>query len=575
MLNFLIGSPAETLLKEEKFLQQWTALYHSCPWATPFQSVGFVSTWYDIYRSEYEPILLTERDENNDLQGLLTLALCRDSGQLVCAGVYHSEYHVWLATPEKGNSFIAAAMDLLSQKFPQQSLTFQYLPPSTPKEWLTDRGGWGKNSQLVTYRRPIMRLGDGQEVAASWRKSSNKSRFNRLKRLGEVKFEQILTQSDYTAVFDDIVTYYDLRKGAVNGVTYFFNDPLQKPFHLALMNVPNLLHVTVLRVGGKLVSAQVGLIDDQPQEKQIGFSLSAHSPFEARHSPGKLHMLMLAQEVIKQGFDTIDLTPGGDPWKERFANDHDDTHRLSVYFSRRSAQIAGVKLRLKQAIERRIRSAGMNKSEVQALARQVRDLRWNDVAGYLRRWWQKFWCRWEYRVYVYPHCDVLTPDRVGPLKQDHLDDLFLFPSDPQHPRSRQNFLSQALERLESGQRLYTRSQQNCLEQWGWLWDSPDKCWLPEVEQEYIFPPESAWLSDYQSIRDNADLDRAAIKQMVDDAISNYGAQQVYTIVRSDHLKLQALLNQVGFTHTQSLYRHTTLGKTRRWIGDGGNDNSSC
>src|SRR4029434_1141203 len=55
-----------------------------------------------------------------------------------------------------------------------------------------------------------------------------------------------------------------------------------------------------------------------------------HDPFLAKQSPGKFITLFLAKLLHEEGFDRIDLTPGGDVYKERFANDHDTVHTLTM-----------------------------------------------------------------------------------------------------------------------------------------------------------------------------------------------------------------------------------------------------
>ena len=58
-----------------------------------------------------------------------------------------------------------------------------------------------------------------------------------------------------------------------------------------------------------------------------------HSPMLARHSPGKLHLLRLAEHLLGEGTDVLDLTPGRDPWKERFANEHDNVAEVVFHSS--------------------------------------------------------------------------------------------------------------------------------------------------------------------------------------------------------------------------------------------------
>ena len=116
-LTLIIGADADSLLSDRAFQQQWNSLYVSCPWATVFQAYDFVTTWYQIYRTAFRPLLIAEILPDGSLGGLLTLAVTPDSKQLICAGAAHAEYHAWLAGCDNGNTFIAAAMELLRARF--------------------------------------------------------------------------------------------------------------------------------------------------------------------------------------------------------------------------------------------------------------------------------------------------------------------------------------------------------------------------------------------------------------------------------------------------------------------------
>lgn len=206
---------------------------------------------------------MVETLTDGGLSGLLTLATTPDTQQLIFAGAEQAEYHTWLAMSDNQATFIAAAMDLLKASFPGRVLTFQYLPPATPQQWLAPGQPWANRSRLVMWKRPLMELGDGENLRKSLKKSANKSRLNRLKRMGDVQFEQLHGSAELAAIFDQIIAYYDFRQGAVNNSVYFQTDPFRKQFYLALIDIPDLLHVTVLKVGDRVVAAHLGLKNGQ------------------------------------------------------------------------------------------------------------------------------------------------------------------------------------------------------------------------------------------------------------------------------------------------------------------------
>lgn len=539
-VNLLIGTEAEVLLRSQVFQQQWSDLYAACPWATPFQSSGFATTWYEVYRDNFKPVILTETIDGT-LVGLLTLATTPDLKQLVVAGTPQAEYHAWLARIDRGDPFIEATLAMLRDSFPGLTLTFQYLPPLAPKQWLAAGRPWHRTSLLSVRPRPLMKLGDGENLRKSLRKSSNKSRLNRLKRLGEVRFEQLHTEAELAAVFDEIIAYYDFRQGAVNNSTPFQNDPLKRKFRLALMRVKGLQHVTVLKVGERVVAAHIGLSDRQ----QCILGAPAHSPFHAIHSPGKLHLLMLGVELAKQGLEVLDLTPGGDPYKERFATDHDEVYVLDVFLSRQAwqKQTAELKLRSKSILKGLILAAGIDLETVSASAEKLRRFNWRKNSGQNLN-------QPEYRVYSYTGDRIIPADRSHLVRRDCLNDLLVFkPVDAR--QTRQEFLSLCLERLEAGEHVYTWTNQDGLVEYAWLIERLEKSVFSDWQQEYILEPESALIYDYHVHPDNQQrgFDRVLLQQMINDAISIDGAKQVYlTALAND--PFQDTIETAGFTCLQ-------------------------
>ncbi len=540
-VNLLVGTEAEMLLKSPVFQQQWNDLYAICPWATPFQSSGFATTWYEVYRDTYKPVILTETIDGT-LVGLLTLATTTDLKRLIVAGTPQAEYHAWLATIDRGDTFIEAALAMLRDSFPGLTLTFQYLPPLAPQQWLATGRLWAQRSLLSVRPRPLMKLGDGENLQKSLRKSSNKSRLNRLKRLGDVRFEQLHTAAELAAVLDEIIAYYDFRQGAVNDSTPFQNDPLKRQFYLALMRVQNLQHVTVLKVGDRVVSAHIGLIDRQ----QCILGTPAHSPFHAIHSPGKLQLLMLGVELAKQGLEVLDLTPGGDPYKERFATDHDEVYVLDIFLSRQTwqKQAAAWKLRSKSILKGLIVSTGIDLETIRASAAKLRRFNWRKNSGQNRD-------QPAYRVYSYTGDRIMTVDRAYLAKRDCLNDLLVFkPVDA--GQTRQAFLSLCLKRLEAGEHVYTWTNQDGLVEYAWLIERLEKSVFGDLQQRYRLEPESALIYDYYVHPDNQQggFDRVLLQQMVNDAISIDGAKQVYLTALADNL-FQDAIETAGFTYISS------------------------
>ncbi len=327
------GVEARQRLESPAFKAAWDALYCQCPWATPAQSSDFALVWYSIYTERYQPFILAEYDEAGGLIGLLTLAVSRKDGGLTVAGAEQAEYQAWLSSAND-TQFIVRALQSLRRALPAQTLQFKYLPPNTPLEAvLQDKRLRGRCS-VRSYKRPLLTLA-GQEIAESLRKTNTKSKINRLRKLGELKFLCITDLASAKALLPEIQAQYDLRQGAVHDSLSFQSDPCKSRFLLTLLEKTDLLHFTVLTVGGQVAAAQIGM--HNAQYAMVG--VFSHSPMLARFSPGKIHILFLAQERLEAGNSFLDLTPGDDAWKDRFATNYDEVCVLTIHARRLHAGI--------------------------------------------------------------------------------------------------------------------------------------------------------------------------------------------------------------------------------------------
>ncbi len=528
-VKLLVGSEAELLLKDATFQARWNSLYHNCLWATPSQSSGFVTTWYEIYHEYFQPVLVYRLMPDNILSGLLTLAISSNFKQLVVAGTSQAEYHAWLAIPDDGgNTFIRAAIELLSTRFVGRTLTFEYLPPLAPKQWL-DRE---QNSILTTHKRPLMKLADGESIRKSLKKTGNKSRLNRLKQLGDLRFEQLHTESELAAVFDEIIAYYDFRQGAANNALPFQTDRLKKSFQLALMRVKDLQHVTVLKLGDRILAAHIGLYDRQ----QCAIGIPIYSPFYAIHSPGKLHLLMLGLELVKQGIEILDLTPGGDAYKERSATDWDEVFVLNIFFGNRfwKKQRTELKPRVRSTVKTLMLAIGI---DIKNLIKSIRSFDWKPNFG------SKLRHNLEVNLYCYRAKTIETGRNFPSINRDSIADLLKFQSTSSR-QTRQDFLSCCLKKIEFGEHVYTWVENDRLLCCSWLVERQDKFVFAELNQEYIFESGSAFIHDFYfhpSVADDMPGKlQALLEQMLDDAVSIYGANQIYMTVLADDPRQEAI-----------------------------------
>src|SRR4051812_5169984 len=171
-IDIIRGADADRLFADSSFRAQWAALCARCPWATAFQASPFAMTWYEVYRSRYEPLLVLSRDGSGALSGLLPLAVSSAEDRVGVAGLWQAEYQAWACDADLANTFPPEAIRALRRALPGATLRFQYLPPGTPLGW-ADGDDVRGTSLLSHHRRPLLRFGDLQHVRASLNKRAN------------------------------------------------------------------------------------------------------------------------------------------------------------------------------------------------------------------------------------------------------------------------------------------------------------------------------------------------------------------------------------------------------------------
>ncbi len=597
-IRIIEGPEAEALLAREDFLRAWRALHDGCPWATGFQTPAFACAWYDAYAASAAPLLVVGgAGGSSEPEGLLVLAQETGSGRILHVGDHQAEYHAWLARPDGGNAFIVAALAALRARFPQGALVFRYLPPDAPAEWLHEGAVWHDLVSIREVRRPFIRLGDGQQIEATLRKKSNKSRLNRLRKVGgdALTFGTLTSETELAAVIDELARHYDLRQGAINGVTPFHDDACKKRFYLNLM-ASGLLHAFVFRAGEALAAAILSVKSGET----LSIGVFAHSVLLARHSPGKFGVLFLCREALGEGRTLVDLTPGG-PWKERFANDGDTVREVTVRFDKRAASKAArtqgaltlmkralalvgatpqtvrdATATIRQAAPATAKDGGLERGLI-ALTRPLapfgvtpRAVR-NTTAALrrapaaigrrFRRWAYE---HREFRVYYYEVERIAALTSEVAMKRDDIDDLLRFEATSPW-LSRAGFMARALRQLENGSHVYTSATDDRLAHlahYGWLNERESEARFTEVDATFTYPPNSAVLFDFYTHPQarGRGLYQRAIRQMLKDAAAVPGTERVYISVMANNGPSRHVIEKLGFVYDCSLHRRCRFGR---------------
>ena len=320
------GDEVFELLAERSIQSGWDTLYDLCPWSTVFQSRSFVTTWYQIYGKEYEPILIKSVEEGK-LNGLLTLARNK-KGLIFGAGESQSEYHVWLATDVNGEIFIRKALVEIFKRFKGCQILLKYIPGKAPMKWVKQDPVLKKRCIIRACKQPLMKI-DGGYFTSELRKKNRREKINRLKRKGELKFERVTDIKAFSSILEELIIQFDFRKMAMYNTSFFLNDSRRKKFLVSLFQ-QDLLHATVLRLNEEIIASNVGATGNSWVHLQ---GINTHSPSYAKYSPGILHFLMLGKLLADEGIAIFDLTPGEDAYKDELATHYDLTHEIRIFGS--------------------------------------------------------------------------------------------------------------------------------------------------------------------------------------------------------------------------------------------------
>ena len=456
-LTILTGKPAIDWLNDPANEEAWTDLYRRCPWRFPTLAPAYYRTWLAHYGHEWEAVLVLASDPAGRLHGVFPLA--RSGDVVTGAGAHQAEYQGWLSTAGDAAPFARAALKLVSGTCPAHRIRLRYLAPAIPKHLI---GALCRDDRVIasTHPRPLLALNAGA-LGKALRKKGTRSKINRLQRLGRLEFRRLTGIEEISQHLDEIIGLYDFRQGAANDCSPFLEDPHKKDFLLELAGTAaaDELHISCLTLNGRIIGAHIGVISgDQAQ-----LAILAYSPLYAAFSPGKLQIYYTARMLAEEGLAWFDLTPGGDPWKERFATDHDQVLSLEVHPSKWQAHRVRVKGRAEGIARGLLGSLGLSPARLRALLGGkrlpgtgprvgVRKATPAPGAGAVLRW------------------NGILPDGASgsaPVRRNALDDLIRY-----RGPDRQAFLRDAMRRLESGQTTYTMVLDERLVCWGWV--SPEQ-----------------------------------------------------------------------------------------------------
>jgi CelD/BcsL family acetyltransferase involved in cellulose biosynthesis len=532
-------------MADAEFLVEWRLLHDSCPWSTIFQEALFARVWYGTYNQQYTPIIVTGRVAGK-LCGLLLLALSWDGTTLCNVGAHHAEYPTWIDTEAQ---FLEAALDALAAKYSGHKLQFVFLPPGTRFQ-VTAR--WRGRCFLRPIPQPLMDTRPADAVRESLRKKSNKSKLSRLNRLGKLTVDRVVGAEEFASLLEETIPLCDFRQGALYNSFPFDSDSLKKPYYLALMRETDYLHVTAMRLDGRLIAIHIGMRN----KDNVLVGILAHSPFFSEYSVGKLLLLKQGLLLEQEGIAALDLTPGGD-YKNRFASRFEKAYTLTVFFDAWAARKYRLWRHLVEWAKQR-RFIQQHREQFTAAVSLMRKGGLRAVRGRLWALLTRLFCEEQFRVYMarLPCAPRLLPSGL-PLHIDSLEDLLRYrPAAPGAP-SRQQFLRSTLTYLERGGHAYTRTGGGVLEYCAWLGRQLQENGVPLTDKAL-----EMWAEEDHLPTNNPALRKASIHARLQDATQS-GADAVFIHARATDKAAMRDIEDVGFAYCGKLILQHRWGRTKR------------
>lgn len=331
-VKILIGEDAFSLIHNRNFIKKWEILALKCINMTVIQEYAFVSSWYFHYYKSFDPVLVLGYTSNDKIIGLIPLALSKSQKFITHAGDHQAEYHGWLCEKEFEEDFLVNSLIKIRNTWDLKSWSWRYTPPGSYHGWIKNER-LVKNGIFVTIEEessPKLDLTDSEKVKKIKKNRSIQTKINRFKKKGTFFLERIKDSDRAKELFEILLNQCDFRQLAINNVTPFRADQNKKEFYLELIKYPQYNHFTVLWFENEPIAFHFGACD----HNTVYLGLSGYNPIEERNSPGSILLVKLIELIQTEGYRFLDLTPGRDAYKERYASEHQKVYILKIYFSK-------------------------------------------------------------------------------------------------------------------------------------------------------------------------------------------------------------------------------------------------
>lgn len=484
IIKILSENDTLKIISDAAFISTWKRLAERTKHCTLIQEYGFVVSWYQLYFDKYKPIMVLGYDENRNIIGILPLAIARDTGCLSHAGDDQAEYHGWICPPQYEEAFLVRALLAIKNKFKPDTWKWGWLPPTANTYWfnsnlLKDNGIY---INQMTFQSPIYHLEDSERINKIKRKKSIKNKIKQLERKGELRIERIRDKGRTKKLLETIMLQYSFRQLAL-----FNHAPSEKQINkkLSLKQMdfmPDNIHFTVLWHGDELLACNFGLCT----EENVILGLISYDPVKGRYSPGVIFLIKLLEYIAEEGYKVLDLTPGGDRYKENFSNSHTDLCRPTLCFNKYYQTKDHIATLLLQYVKKHV-----NTKKIVSMQCSIE----KNISLLKKIVFEPKDTRPSYYLYKGKTGEIIHKDMFPALHYQHYSDLLLY-QQANGVLTRKELVYSAMKKFERGDRLYTMVSDGKLMALVWLADSGRKHWRPALKDRINSKKNSLYIYDF-------------------------------------------------------------------------------
>ena len=457
---------AVALLANPNFQNEWKKLATQSVGFTQLQEADFLTTWYSNYSSIFSPILIFSRNEKNEMVGLIALAWSIKKKYLVHAG--NAEYHGWLAKEEDTIPFLKEMFRIVIDELKVEKWSWNWMPSGLNGASLQAAASAEMSLLMEEEGSPIWQLDNEEKLNKLLKSKSNRSKFNRYKRRGEYSYE-IINEPDRIREVLEIAQYQcDIRREAMNNSRPFAEDPFKIDFCSEVMNFPNQLHVSAMWLDDQLLAFHMGVEDGE----RVCFGMISYDPSESKQSPGTLLIIELAKHLKESGYKILDMTPGTNSYKDRFANFYETLYRPTIYFSKKSFLKAKVKKSVATTGKKMLATAKVDvptmrkwKTNLGELPTKLKSISPKNIISSFGNVLLQKNVHFLYEVDLKNEEAFSTASTI--LDQQKYVDLLDY-QDNQPFLTRRDILIDALEKFSKGDVLFSQNNEGKLQWLGWL-----------------------------------------------------------------------------------------------------------